>query len=415
MNNTINYLFKYYIFLISIDGAMKGIFLSSSLFFLAYLKDMILFSLLIITIISIIHRVKMTSFLFYSILVILFFTIIALNHKINIFQSFFMIKIFLIALITYELRKYINIHRLYNFSVFILFLTFFGLFVDFFVDFPWKGSAVEINGLIVEANSQGTIGGVFDRLSGFGVSNGVTGFLLISIYSILVILKYQKYNLFKIFDVIWFITFISILLTTSKTTIFTFILLTFYMFFQNKYILFKKIKFSILALKIIVLLYFFIPIFISIYFYQVYGYIDIGANSYFSLESDKMAFATIVDRVIHAWPETYSLVNTYGNIFLGRGIGGIGVSQKIFEPSLYTPGDGLFATLYATFGLIITILIIGYLVINLFKKNVINGYLILVVLLVGTTHNILDIPMILLVFFLFYNNTRILYETNSRL
>ena len=51
MNNTINHLFKYYIFFISIDGVVKGVFLSSSLFFLAYIKDVILFALLLITII----------------------------------------------------------------------------------------------------------------------------------------------------------------------------------------------------------------------------------------------------------------------------------------------------------------------------------------------------------------------------
>ena len=60
-----------------------------------------------------------------------------------------------------------------------------------------------------------------------------------------------------------------------------------------------------------------------------------------------------------AWPEAIELIHDSGNSLLGRGIGGLGTSQLYFEHDLYNPGDNMFIHIWANYGIIFLILLIG--------------------------------------------------------
>ena len=53
---------------------------------------------------------------------------------------------------------------------------------------------------------------------------------------------------------------------------------------------------------------------------------------------------------METWPAALDFLKSAGDPFLGRGIGGIGVSQLYFEKQYYIPGDNLFVYAFGYFG-----------------------------------------------------------------
>jgi hypothetical protein len=71
-------------------------------------------------------------------------------------------------------------------------------------------------------------------------------------------------------------------------------------------------------------------------------------------------FASFEDRLTVVWPDGFALLREHGNVLLGRGIGGIGVAQRYFEPARYTSADNLYLYSYVTFGLAALLMIVLY-------------------------------------------------------
>jgi hypothetical protein len=61
-------------------------------------------------------------------------------------------------------------------------------------------------------------------------------------------------------------------------------------------------------------------------------------------------FSSFVDRAWITWPRSFALLTQDWQWFTGRGLGGIGAAQSLFEPSIYTPGDNFFVYVYVTAG-----------------------------------------------------------------
>jgi hypothetical protein len=55
-------------------------------------------------------------------------------------------------------------------------------------------------------------------------------------------------------------------------------------------------------------------------------------------------------RVTATWPDGLALPSRGGHWLTGRGLGGIGVAQMYFEPSIFNSGDNFFVYLWGAFG-----------------------------------------------------------------
>jgi len=67
-----------------------------------------------------------------------------------------------------------------------------------------------------------------------------------------------------------------------------------------------------------------------------------------------MRMNSFVDRVEGMWPDAFALLRIgHSSIqpIFGRGIGGIGIGQKMDEPSVFNSADNLHVFLYVTFGI----------------------------------------------------------------
>lgn len=60
--------------------------------------------------------------------------------------------------------------------------------------------------------------------------------------------------------------------------------------------------------------------------------------------------ASFVDRATNTWPNALALINDWQWV-TGRGLGGIGAAQQVWEPGRANPADNLFVYLYVTAGL----------------------------------------------------------------
>jgi hypothetical protein len=61
-------------------------------------------------------------------------------------------------------------------------------------------------------------------------------------------------------------------------------------------------------------------------------------------------FASFVDRATNTWPHAWSLISDW-QLITGRGLGGIGAAQEMFERGRANPADNMFVYFYVTAGL----------------------------------------------------------------
>jgi len=390
-----------YLFFLSIDGLIRGLFLSTSVFFFAYIKVGILLILMFYLYIKVIkfHKITILNFIYISILCISI--LIALENNISIYQSLFALQILLISIIAYEFKYEVNLSNLLKLLTFLLYLSIFGLVFNYFVDFPWQNHLVNIDGYEITTGINGSMG-EFRRLSGFSVSNGVLSFFIFSCFLMISIIKYYTLNYFKLFNHIWYISFVGLILSALKTTIFVFLMINIFMIFYNLSIRYKLVNILLVVLKLFSLVYLISPFFIAIYMYINRAVVDYSANSLFENDFNRILFATMADRIIRVWPKGLSLITEPHIFIFGRGLGGIGVAQNIFEPDLYTSGDSLFIQLLVTIGAPLTFLLLMYFIVKLFTKDIIDSLLVFTLLIISVTHNIIDSPILLFLFFFFY-------------
>ncbi len=75
---------------------------------------------------------------------------------------------------------------------------------------------------------------------------------------------------------------------------------------------------------------------------------------------DNPIYGSFLDRMNDMWPKAWELSTTHGLPPFGRGLGGIGVPQSLFEPALFNAGDNVFAYCWV---------IVGFLAVPLFAAG----------------------------------------------
>jgi len=256
---------------------------------------------------------------------------------------------------------------------FLLIIAILGVLVNVFYVYPWEGFSYEILGKQLQGNRFWTSLGL-KRISGLGRSSFETAGYLLFLGIVYLMHKFR-------IGVVWILTGAAIFFTNSKGIMLTYsiismLILTWGYWTQaGKKILLCMILLANAGLPLLS---------------WITSVKDISASDH--LTSFEM-------RLQGVWPEAYELISESGSIITGRGLGGIGVPQNLFEPNSYNPADNLFVYLTALFGfsafllyLLVFKKVIANNISNSYKDRlfyILTGY----VLIFGITTNIIELPI----------------------
>lgn len=251
--------------------------------------------------------------------------------------------------------KYIRVNESVFVSIvfYVLIVTVIGVYLDFYLDFPWKGFNYTIGYAEIEGSREWKTFGI-DRLAGFTRQSAAAAFYLVC--TGLYLCNYLKNRLVDF--VVWSLAFTAILLTTNKAGIVAFMLATF------SFALIRLSRIRVVYVYSLILLLIVVP------FSTLFIKYKIDLSNPVSL----MLFASFDDRLINTWPNFISGVSESGNYILGAGFGGSGSSIKFInasETSALNFADNFALYLYGWFGFISVFILLyfGRITLYLFKSS----------------------------------------------
>ncbi len=214
-----------------------------------------------------------------------------------------------------------------------------GVFLNLLIHYPWSGQSLSLMGKSIEVSRQWTTFGV-DRYAGFArASFSAASQLLLFGVMLVVLLRHRTIKL-----LVWIITGTGIALTTSKGPLGAWLLVSMY-FAGGGLLRWPRywIRLWLGALTLIMLAMILVPL------STLWIHYDPTLHGY----ANKFLFASFGERLNWMWPDSLHLLNLGGgwHWWIGRGMGGIGVAQKYFEPTHYLAADNLFVYVTVYFGL----------------------------------------------------------------
>lgn len=262
-----------------------------------------------------------------------------------------------------------------------------GVLINFFHAWPWIGLEYQVGANSIQASRLWRIGTLnVARLPGFSRASFAAALqILISCVFLSGTLRR------KWWIPVWAFSGAAIALTTSKVAIVIFVLFSISRAFRRNCPrpFWRRVVVALVCLDIL------LPF--SMLFIRLDWLRGIRAHLWVVL------IASFVARMQQGWPIWLHMIVEHGNVFLGRGLGGIGSAQRYFEPALYSPGDNIAVYLYGTFG------VLGLFLLCMYARNAarvrVNGQVgrffflcACLVLLDGITVNVLEGPFIALIF-----------------
>lgn len=312
-----------------------------------YLKDVILFAVFMLLIVRGVVRSFLPAFFLKLAFALGFFGLVGIWHELQITQVLFVYKIFLLLIVGVLSFDFLpdNMFFFWRLLNFLAIASCFGVFADLVVDFPWALSTMEVGGVEVAVSRTTWASGGFPRVSGFGRvwSNPAYFVLLASLFNLLFLNKKSVHFFF-----LALIYFFGIAVTTNKGALGSFLLI--HMFFIVKDLVPQKIlKGGIISLLAVIII---LPLL------SWAGLLQHQPESFLG----RIAFSSFFVRINEMWPRALVLILEHGNVIFGRGVGGIGAAQKVFEVSLNHPADNVFIYLYGAFGVVgvLFLLFLGY-------------------------------------------------------
>lgn len=406
-NLTEKVLYIWFAFII-FEAPLRFLFFKAGVPSLVYTKDVLLIGIFIVFALDATVTAKMNKLMLSLLTLAMYGTATGLINGLAPTQVAFGIKIVItffvgfMAVYTLGLKKefFISLYRIFT-PIIIL-----GLLLELLFDLPWTGFEYEAYGIIIPGSiSWWTLD--LPRLSGFGRVSYETAILLVCLSTLYLAVTLRN-NIhrsakWKIYDSVFlFLSFVGIIVTTAKSSIFAFLMLILF------YALIKKatavsgrlnrIAGTIVKILLIVILLYGVipPILAAVSPTILTGYLD----------SDdlilKAISASYVERMEIMWPDAYKLLSSGYMYFTGRGLGGVGASQKYFEPELYNAADNVYVYLFVDFGIIILLIILGALVYkNLTLKinnrqNIFFFTFSLIFFSFGATLNVIESPTLMI-------------------
>ncbi|MEW5923018.1 MAG: hypothetical protein AB1746_03435 [Candidatus Zixiibacteriota bacterium] len=390
------------------EAPLRFFFFKAGVPSLVYLKDILLIGIFVAFALEATITAKMNKLMLSLLTLVLYAAVVGLINGLAPMQVAFGMKIVItffvgfMAVYTLGLKKgfFISLYRIFT-PIIIL-----GLLLELLFDLPWIGFEYEAYGVIIPGSiSWWTLD--LPRLSGFGRVSYETAILLVCLSTLYLAVSLNNNNYFpakwKVYDRIFlFLSFIGIILTTAKSSIFAFLMLILF------YVLMKKAtavsgRFNHIAgavikvLMIIILLYGVMP--------PVLAAVSPGTLTGYLNSDDlilKAISASYVERMEIMWPDAYKLLSSGYMYFTGRGLGGVGASQKYFEPELYNAADNVYVYMLVDFGIIILPIILGLLIFKNLTLRINNRQNIffltfsLIFFSFGATLNVIESPTLMI-------------------
>lgn len=225
-----------------------------------------------------------------------------------------------------------HVHRISKVAAYLWAAVVTGIILNSILTYPWEGFGYSLGSLEVEGSRQWYATGGTKRLAGFGRSS-FDAATQAQILGLLAVLAFRRLSVKLI---IWCLTAYAIFLTTSKGILGVFIVLTPIIFFK------KLLPESLLRGLPLTLGLIGISFPLSTLFFTF--------DSQFTNPTLANITYSYYDRLNYMWPEAWRLLSEHGNMFIGRGIGGIGTAQTYFEPSLFNAADNVFLYWFVVFG-----------------------------------------------------------------
>lgn len=333
-----------------------------------------------LTLLFALRSLKINKLYFWTIYTLILFATVGVFYVNDFLQIAFGFWIFvplLFGIVAYSSFLH-GIQKLECWFLILFFIVCGGVLLNAFINLPWVEFNYFLAGIeIVGSKKRSTMG--IARLGGFSQAGYVAASYTILLAIILMVRKHSKILRCSI----WFLAALVIFLTSCKGIALVFLVLTGF-FLCWRY--FPDFIWPALALFVTIVAVILLPLSTLYYDYSI----DLlGPVYYFFFQSS-------IDRLIDIWPVTFKMITEHGNIITGRGLGGIGAAQKLFEHLLYSPADNLFIYLYAVFGImalpILAIYGAGTLQLNI-RKNFLDRYFYMImisVLIYGIIANIIE-------------------------
>lgn len=201
---------------------------------------------------------------------------------------------------------------------------------------PWLGSVLDIGGYSKVLSRDWTAGGALRNPGFTGASFDAATLLLISFFFILYNLRMKRNWIGYL--IVFMMPIYPIYLTTTKTTILTYVILSFVMLLPTL----ATITFSKLS------------IFFSVIFSYYFMLPGNGQSKYDQTN-------TFLQRMYDTWPHAIGLLKDNLSFIIGKGIGGIGTPSLLFSPEYYNPADNALVYLYVIGGVVSIALVIIFL------------------------------------------------------
>jgi len=240
-----------------------------------------------------------------------------------------------------------------------------GVLLNTFVKFPWMGATFEVLGQEAQVARDWTTNGI-ERLAGFSRAS-FTAANEIALFSMVLAARARLHGALKV--LIWAVSVLAIALTTSKTPLSILVVVPLALLSLRG----AKAFASRPALP------FYVAMLVLLALGAMMVALPCASSTQDLLSStsgDDLGFLTLssmLDRAGMMWPAAFDLIASDNNPLewiLGRGLGGIGAAQAIFEPLKVNSADNLFVFLYVTFGL--GAALFGAAIVAGFKKYYVN-------------------------------------------
>lgn len=220
-----------------------------------------------------------------------------------------------------------------------------GVILNTFVKFPWMGATFEVLGQQAQVARDWTTNGI-ERLAGFSRAS-FTAANQIVLFSMLLIARPHMHAALKV--LIWATSVLAIALTTSKTPLTVMVVVPLALLsvrFARAFASRQALPFQVAIFVLLALLG------VMVALPCASGMQDL-LNDTSASDVGFLTLSSMLDRAATMWPAAFQLIATDQNPLewlLGRGLGGIGAAQAIFEPLKVNSADNLFVFLYVTFG-----------------------------------------------------------------
>lgn len=236
-----------------------------------------------------------------------------------------------------------------------------GVILNAFLQFPWLGATFEVLGQQTQVARDWTTNGI-ERLAGFSRAS-FTAANEIALFSMLLAARARTHAALKV--LIWAVSVVAVALTTSKTPLTVLVVVPLALlsvrgaraFSARPALPYHVAMFVLLALLAVTVA---LPCASSAQ--------DLLASTSAS-DVGFLTLSSMLDRFGTMWPAAFELLASDQNAIewiMGRGLGGIGAAQAIFEPLAVNSADNLFVFLYVTFG--IGAVLFGAAIVAGFKK-----------------------------------------------